>query len=70
MTETLVAKCCECKKVKTNDHWQDDLGTKSEDRYTHGYCPDCLRNVLNKLGFPSSSAGGGYLTEQLKPVAA
>jgi hypothetical protein len=42
----IIIKCCKCQRVRTDGHWGNE---KEQDpnrrRYSHGYCPQCLRKV-------------------------
>jgi DNA-binding response OmpR family regulator len=46
----LLPICCYCKKVRDDrDYWQqveEYVTARSEARFSHGICPDCVRNVV------------------------
>ena len=49
----LIPICCRCKKIKDSQgHWQSVekyLTNHPEANFTHGYCPECHREVLKEL---------------------
>jgi len=40
--------CCVCYKVKCEDGWVKQRKTRS-DKYSHGYCPDCYRETMQRI---------------------
>lgn len=52
--ETILPICAECKKIRDSDgNWQQIevyIGQRSNTQFSHGYCPDCARQVLEAAG--------------------
>jgi len=48
----LVSICAQCKKVRVTEHqWEPIetyLGRQGEQRFSHGYCPECYQKVLDE----------------------
>lgn len=40
--------CCVCKKTKNRNRWVKKL-IASGKALTHGYCPQCYRQVIEKI---------------------
>ncbi len=56
--------CCNCKRVKINDHWEDFsrwVSTHSEIKVSHGLCQDCLEKV-----YPNEASRVVELTKKMK----
>ena len=53
--ETFLPMCCECKKIRGREgSWhrlEKYLSEHSNATFSHGYCPECAKKVLEKAGF-------------------
>lgn len=42
----ITSRCCVCARLRVGDTWHDrEEITVSEERVSHTYCPECLKNV-------------------------
>jgi hypothetical protein len=57
----MLTKCCGCRKVKITTVWYEAavfaeaanraaLKPGDDIIFTHGYCPECLKREMNKIG--------------------
>jgi ribosomal protein L44E len=50
MQNTLVIKCCECKRVRTQSGWLQEVDAAQQRHdYTHTYCPACFKHALQSI---------------------
>jgi hypothetical protein len=50
MYDNLIAKCCECGRVRAGSDWKWDVEVvRRPTDYTHTYCPVCLSDALKSL---------------------
>jgi hypothetical protein len=52
--ESFLSICCSCKKIRNEDGaWQpieSYISNHSETRFSHGYCPECLKQARKEAG--------------------
>lgn len=52
--ESFLSICCQCKKIRTDSgQWQQMesyISEHSATRFSHGYCPECARKLLEEAG--------------------
>ncbi len=55
----LIVRCCVCGKEKSGDSWHYPFEELDESlvEYTHGFCPVCYENELNKVQWRKSFIG-------------
>jgi hypothetical protein len=56
----LVVRCCVCGKEKSGDSWYYSSEDEDDDapvEYTHGFCPVCYENELNKVQWRKNFIG-------------
>ncbi|MBU0483530.1 MAG: hypothetical protein KKB30_03345 [Proteobacteria bacterium] len=49
--------CCACKRTKVDEGWQR-LVVESVKEVSHGFCPDCHRKAMLKIGEASHKWSG------------
>ena len=56
MLESFLSICCVCKKIRNEEGaWQQlesYISNHSEVRFSHGYCPECLKKARIEAGLP------------------
>ena len=48
----LIARCARCKRTREGDRWISRAyleGAGEESRFTHGFCPECLRTLYPEI---------------------
>ncbi len=57
--QSILPICCECKKIRNDDNaWEQLEGyisSRSDTRFSHGYCPDCAKRFLEEAGLEPTS---------------
>jgi len=52
--ETFLPICAQCKKIRNQEGvWQqleDYIGQHSNTQFSHGYCPECAKNIMAEAG--------------------
>ena len=55
----LLPICCVCKKVRDDkNYWEQVesyISKRTDARFSHGYCPDCLKKAMQELGVPADT---------------
>lgn len=55
----LIPICCECRKIRDDagywDSMEDFLTKHSITEFSHGYCPDCAREIAQRAGLDTTS---------------
>ncbi len=52
-------QCCVCKKVRIGDEWVgNDVIDQAAAACSHGYCPDCFRQVLQHIDMVAEGSPG------------
>lgn len=70
--KSILPICSSCKKIRDDKgDWQQIetyLQAHSEIKFTHGICPDCLKNLYPDLVSKEKKPKGQDLLKQSKPV--
>ncbi|MFZ5797370.1 MAG: hypothetical protein C4563_04935 [Desulfobulbus sp.] len=45
----MIKECCVCGKQERNGLWSREPGSPEEYRVSHGYCPVCYREFMERL---------------------
>lgn len=54
---SVIMKCCVCKRIKTDRGWQYRFVPTSEgDFFSHGYCPVCYKQALARLDLETTTS--------------
>jgi len=48
LRERRVVQCCSCRRVHENGAWSSQVDLREFD-ISHGYCPDCYTEALDRL---------------------
>ena len=64
----LIPICAQCKKVRDDQNYWHQVemyvAKRTDAKFSHGYCPDCLKQALNEIENRADAKHGGLLTVQ------